>query len=157
MVGARVIATTSSEEKAKKLQALGADEVLNYRTDPDWGESAKALTPKMEGVEHVVEVGGPQTFAQSLKAIKIEGVISAIGFLSGLSKPQPSFVEQRKHYCTIRTLSGGSRVMFEEMNSAISVNKITPIIDDREFSFEQVKEAYQYLVRQRIVYFETSH
>jgi D-arabinose 1-dehydrogenase-like Zn-dependent alcohol dehydrogenase len=62
--GAKVIATTSSPEKAEKLKQLGADHVINYKEDPNWGETAKKLTPGGEGVHHVIEVGGPQTVAQ---------------------------------------------------------------------------------------------
>lgn len=74
--GARVIATTSSAEKADQLKKLGADHVINYKETPNWGEQAKGLTPGGRGVEHVVEVGGPTTMAQSLKAIARDGVIS---------------------------------------------------------------------------------
>lgn len=76
--GARVIATTSSSEKAELLKKYGADHVINYKENSNWGEQAKSLTPDQLGVEHVVEVGGPTTMAQSLKAIKIDGVISKL-------------------------------------------------------------------------------
>ena len=65
--GATVIATTSSDEKAKRLEKMGADIVLNYKTDPNWGETAKRLSPGKAGVDIIVEVGGPGTMAQSLK------------------------------------------------------------------------------------------
>lgn len=91
--GATVIATTSSEAKAKILRSYGADHVINYKETPAWGEKAASLTPKGEGVNHVLEVGGPATMAQSLKAIKIDGVISIIGFLGGGSKDQPGFLD----------------------------------------------------------------
>jgi NADPH:quinone reductase-like Zn-dependent oxidoreductase len=67
--GATVIATTSSDEKAKRLEKLGADIVINYKTDPNWGETAKRLSPGKVGVDHIIEVGGPGTLAQSLKGI----------------------------------------------------------------------------------------
>lgn len=76
--GATVIATTSSKEKAETLKKLGAHHVINYKETPEWGSEAKKLTPGGEGVTHVVEVGGPTTMAQSLKSIKIDGVISII-------------------------------------------------------------------------------
>lgn len=62
--GAKVIATTSSAAKAERLKKLGADFVINYKENPNWGEAAKMLTPNQEGVEHIVEVGGPQTIAE---------------------------------------------------------------------------------------------
>jgi len=91
--GAKVIATTSSEEKADILKKHGADHVINYKENPNWGKQAASLTPGEVGVHHVVEVGGPTTMAQSLKAVKIDGVISIIGFIGGMSKDQPTFLD----------------------------------------------------------------
>jgi NADPH:quinone reductase-like Zn-dependent oxidoreductase len=80
------ISTTSSAEKAKVFKGFGVDHVLNYKEVSDWGEKAKSLTPNNEGVTHILEVGGPATMAQSLKAIKIDSVISIIGFLGGVDQ-----------------------------------------------------------------------
>lgn len=91
--GATVIATTSSSKKAEVLKKLGADHVINYKETPNWGEQAKSLTPGQLGINHVVEVGGPTTMAQSVKAIKIDGVISIIGFIGGFTKEQPTFLD----------------------------------------------------------------
>jgi NADPH:quinone reductase-like Zn-dependent oxidoreductase len=75
--GATVIATTSSTEKAKRLEKLGADIVLNYKEDPNWGETAKRLSPGGAGVDHVIEVGGAGTTAQSLKGMCIAASLSS--------------------------------------------------------------------------------
>lgn len=92
--GAKVIATTSSDSKAEKLKALGADYVLNYKSDSMWGETAKSLTPGGIGLQFVVEVGGPSSIAQSLKAVAFDGIISVVGFLGGVQgESQPSFLE----------------------------------------------------------------
>lgn len=147
--GATVIATTSSAEKAKLLKDLGADHVINYKEDKNWGETAKSLTPGKEGVTHVLEVGGPTTMAQSLKAVKIDGVISIIGFLGGMSKDQPTFLECLNNICTVRGLLVGSRLQFEDMNRAIEVNDIHPVVDKKVFSLEQAKDAYQYMWDQK--------
>lgn len=116
--GATVIATTSSAEKAAVLKKLGADHVINYKDEPNWGEKAKSLTVNGEGVQHVLEVGGPVTMAQSLKAIKIDGIISIIGFLGGFAgeKP-PGFLDTLTNLCTVRGLLVGNRDQFEEMVS----------------------------------------
>src|SRR5215510_4396169 len=82
--GARVIATSSSEAKLEKLKQLGADDLLNYKTTPSWGEKAKALTDG-RGVDHVIEVGGPATFAQSMAACRVGGHIALIGVLTGFA------------------------------------------------------------------------
>jgi NADPH:quinone reductase-like Zn-dependent oxidoreductase len=117
--GATVIATTSSDAKAKILKSYGADHVINYKDTPEWGEEAAKLTPRGEGVQHVLEVGGPATMAQSLKAVKIDGVISIIGFLGGGAKEQPGFLDTLMNLCTVRGILVGSRVQFEDMVSAV--------------------------------------
>ncbi|KAI9848093.1 MAG: hypothetical protein M1837_001195 [Sclerophora amabilis] len=147
--GATVIATTSSDEKAQTLKKLGAHHVLNYKTDPNWGETAKSLTPGQAGVNYVIEVGGPNTQAQSLKSIATEGIITIIGFLGGTSKDQPAFLEALTKVCTIRGAYVGSRQMFEDMNQAIEVNGIKPVIDQKVFGLDEVKEAYQYMWDQK--------
>ncbi len=138
--GATVIATTSSTEKAEVLKKLGADHVINYKDTPEWGEKAAYLTPHSAGVDHVLEVGGPVTMAQSLKAVKIDGVISIIGFLGGNAKDQPSFLDALNNICTVRGLLVGSRQQFEDMNRAIDANKIKPVVDDKVFGLEELKE-----------------
>jgi NADPH:quinone reductase-like Zn-dependent oxidoreductase len=83
VAGARVIVTSSSDEKLEKLKRLGADDLINYRSTPNWGEQAKALTDG-RGVDHVIEVGGPATLAQSMVACRLGGHIAVIGLLSGV-------------------------------------------------------------------------
>ncbi|KAF2204687.1 alcohol dehydrogenase [Delitschia confertaspora ATCC 74209] len=147
--GAKVIATTSSQKKADLLKKHGADHVINYKDEPNWGETAKALTPLKAGVHHVIEVGGPSTMAQSLKAIKIDGVISIIGFVGGFGKEQPSFMDCLSNICTVRGILVGSRLQMEDMNRAIEANDIHPIVDEKVFELAQLKEAYQYMWDQK--------
>lgn len=143
--GAIVIATTSSDDKAKKLKDLGADYVINYKTTENWGEVAKGLTPGKVGVDHILEVGGPGTMKQSLNAIKMEGVIAIIGFLGGAAaEDQPSMLDALNYVATIRGLLVGSRQQFVDMNRAIDANNIHPVVDKKVFEFEQVPEAMQY-------------
>ncbi|TKA25245.1 hypothetical protein B0A50_05943 [Salinomyces thailandicus] len=147
--GARVIATTSSAAKGEKLKQLGADHVLNYKDDTNWGETAKKLTGGV-GVQHVVEVGGPNTMKNSLKAIGIDGVISIIGFLGGVKgEDQPSFVDALSNICTVRGVLVGSRLQFEEMNRAIEANDLHPVVDEKVFKLEEAKEAFQYMWDQK--------
>jgi len=147
--GAKVIATTSSDKKADVLKHLGADHVINYKSDEKWGETAKSLTRAGLGCAHILEVGGPKTMAQTLKAIKPEGVISIIGFLGGMSKDQPSFLECLNNMCTVRGVFVGSRLQFDAMNAAIDANGIKPVVDENVFNFEDLKEAYQYMWEQK--------
>lgn len=143
--GARVIATTSSKEKMETLKKLGADHVINYREDKNWGETARKLTVNEQGVDHVIEVGGEDTMGQSLKAVKYEGIISLIGFLGG-AQPKDSILEPLSKICTIRGIYVGSRQQLEEMCAAIEANDIHPVVDEKIFTLDQVKEAYEYMV-----------
>ncbi|XXH01925.1 hypothetical protein Hte_008287 [Hypoxylon texense] len=146
--GARVIATTSSKEKEETLKKLGADHVINYKEDPNWGETAKKLSANGAGVEHVIEVGGANTLKQSLNAIKFEGVISIIGFLGG-GNVEASIIECLMHICTARGVYVGSRALMEDMVAAIEANDIHPVVDKEVFDFEKTKEAYEYMWQQK--------
>ena len=149
--GARVISTTSSADKAEKLKQLGADHVLNYKEDPNWGETAKKIAGGV-GVQYILEVGGPNTMAQSLNAISFEGVIGIIGFLGGVkAKDQPTFLDTLMHICTVRGVYVGSRQQMEDMNRAIEANDIKPVIDQKVFKLEETKEAYQVSTRSSFV------
>lgn len=142
--GARVIATTSSPEKADKMKKLGADHVLNYKTDPNWGETARKLTPGGEGADHVIEVGGEATLGQSLKATKHEGIISIIGMVgSGKSGEVPQIMDALPNVVIFRGVYVGSKQQMEEMVEAIEANDIHPVLDE-VFPFEKAKDAYQY-------------
>ncbi|KAI5363188.1 putative GroES-like superfamily, alcohol dehydrogenase-like, NAD(P)-binding domain superfamily [Septoria linicola] len=147
--GAKVIATTSSASKGELLKKLGADHVLNYKEDQNWGETAKKLTGG-RGVQHVVEVGGSNTLKHSLKAIAIDGVITIIGFLGGVKgEEMPSMIDALMNICTIRGVLVGSRQQFEAMNRAVEANDIHPVVDEKKWTLDQVPEAYQYMWDQK--------
>ncbi|CAH0018392.1 unnamed protein product [Clonostachys rhizophaga] len=144
--GAKVIATTSSAEKGKLLEKLGADHIINYKETPNWGEKAKEITGG-RGVDHVIEVAGPKSIAQSLIASKLDGVITIIGFVGGVKGEQePGFLEALNKLVTIRGILVGSRVQLEELAAAVSANpdKLRPVIDPKKFKLEELKEAYEY-------------
>ncbi|PLB44219.1 zinc-binding oxidoreductase [Aspergillus steynii IBT 23096] len=147
--GAKVIATTSSDEKSKKLQELGADHVVNYRTTPNWGEVARQLTPDQAGVDYIMDIGGTDTLEQSLKCIKMDGIITLIGFLGASDQAQPGLLEALSHICTVRGVYVGSRAMLKDMVQAFEVNNIRPVLDSNVFKLEQGKEAFEYLAAQR--------
>ena len=139
--GARVIATSSSEQKLEQLERLGADDLINYKTTPSWGEQAKALTDG-RGVDHVIEVGGSATFAQSMAACRLGGHIAVIGLLSGIAA-EISIPALFSAQIRVSGISIGSRADQEDMIRAIHVNGLKPVID-RSFGLEQITAAFEY-------------
>ncbi|MCM0035179.1 MAG: NAD(P)-dependent alcohol dehydrogenase [Burkholderiaceae bacterium] len=146
MFGARVIATTSSDTKADKLRVLGAHEVINYTTHPEWDKEVMRLTGR-RGADFVVEVGGPGTLASSLKSSAIGGHVVQVGILGGVGQQlDPALFRGRS--ITTRSITVGSRQSFEAMLRAIDVNQMRPVID-KVFKFEDAKLAYQHLQEQK--------
>ncbi|KAI5820120.1 hypothetical protein BZA77DRAFT_127259 [Pyronema omphalodes] len=146
--GAFVIATTSSDEKAARLKALGADVVLNYKTTPNWGEIARQKTPRGEGVDIVIEVAGEATLPQSYQAVKIEGTIALIGFVGGAGKTG-SALEPLARVCTVRGIYVGSRTQMIDMNRCIEACGIKPVVDENVFDFDKLPEAYEFQKSQK--------
>lgn len=139
--GARVIATTSSEEKVAALRALGADEVLNYRKEPDWMARVRELTDGA-GVDHVVEVTG--ALGDAVAAVAMEGEIAFVGLLADRDGLAPLDVKQLwLAGASLRTLAVGSHAQFLSMTRAISTNRIRPVVD-RVFAFDDAPDAYRY-------------
>jgi NADPH:quinone reductase-like Zn-dependent oxidoreductase len=141
MHGARVIITSSSNEKLDRAKLLGADDVINYRQTPEWEKEVFRLTGKV-GADHIIEVGGTDTFPKSLRAAAIGGTVSVIGGVSGFSSEVPLRDILGKSLL-IRGIYVGSREMFEAMNRAIAVHKLKPVLD-RTFPFSEVPAAYRH-------------
>lgn len=141
MAGATVIATSSSDEKLEKLQRLGADHLINYRKTPDWGVLAREMA-NGRGVDHVVEIGGPGTLAQSLAATRVGGHVALIGILTGLSGELPVVTALIKQIA-LKAVLVGSRRQQRDMIRAIDANGLKPAID-RCFALEELVEAFRY-------------
>jgi NADPH:quinone reductase-like Zn-dependent oxidoreductase len=142
MAGARVIVTSSSDEKLAKAKQLGAHDTVNYRTTPDWDKTVLEMTGGL-GVDHVIEVGGGETFSRSLNALAIEGHVAVVGFLGGMeiNVDARSLIRKRAR---VQGIAVGHRRAFEEMNRAIEIHGLRPVID-RCFPFAGVREAFSYL------------
>ncbi len=148
MVGARVITTSKSDKKLNRVRELGAWETINYANTPDWAERAVELTGGT-GVDHVVEVGGLGTMEASFRAARPGGTVSLIGVLTGFDtkvNPHPAMVKGLR----LQAIIVGSRAMFEDMNRAIGVNGLRPVID-RVFPFHEAREALRHLQAARHV------
>jgi NADPH:quinone reductase-like Zn-dependent oxidoreductase len=143
MCGARVIATSSSEEKIRKLKHAGADETINYVSVREWGRAAREITHS-RGVDLVVEVGGVGTLNESIRATRIGGTIALIGVLAGPPQSDtrlPLIVMQQQR---IQGVTVGSVEALQAMADAIEASKMRPVID-RVFPFEDAKKALAYM------------
>lgn len=140
LAGARVLATTSSDEKAKHLLKLGADAVHNYKTDPDWDTWAVNQTCGL-GVDKVIEIGGAETLNRSLKATRFGGHIALIGVLTGTSAEVQTVQILRKGI-RLDGIYVGSREMFAQMLAEMERVKLQPVIDST-FEFKDVPAAFQ--------------
>ena len=142
MSGAKVIITSSSDEKLERARQLGADAVINYQTTPEWGKAAANLAGR-DGVDHVIEVGGAGTFLQSVRACRFGGKIGMIGILSGIEVKTEIFPIVHKS-ATVFGIYVGSREMFEELNRALEQSNVRPVID-KVFPFASAPEAFEYM------------
>jgi NADPH:quinone reductase-like Zn-dependent oxidoreductase len=140
LLGARVIATSSRDDRLARALELGASDGIHYRETPEWGNRAKELTGG-EGVDLVVEVGGAGTLEQSLRALRFAGTITLIGNLAGLdAQLKLSLVFMQR----IRLLGifVGHRESFEAMNRAIALHRMRPVID-QVFPLEETRAAFE--------------
>jgi NADPH:quinone reductase-like Zn-dependent oxidoreductase len=141
LFGARVIATSSSQEKIEKLRSLGIEEIVNYHEREDWDKAVLELVGA-PGVDHVVEVGGAGTLAKSINAVRIGGHVAMIGALTGAAGFNPVTVFMKA--IRLQGIFTGSRKMFEDMNRAITVNRLKPVID-RVFEFGAARDALKHM------------
>ncbi|THG38486.1 zinc-dependent alcohol dehydrogenase family protein [Sphingomonas olei] len=139
--GARVIATSSSDEKLERLRSMGADHLINYKSQENWGEVARGLTGG-RGVDHVVEIGGSGTMPQSIAATRIGGHIALIGVLAGIAGNVPTMYVMQGNQRIIG-LTVGARRHQQDMVRAIEANGIRPIID-KHFPLEQIADAFRH-------------
>lgn len=140
--GAKVILTSSSDEKLARGRELGADETINYKKIPEWDEEVLRLADR-RGVDHVVEVGGSGTLPRSFHAVRVGGHVHLIGVLSepGKGVDVLSVLRKSLHFNGIYV---GSREMFDRLNAAIMVNGIDPVID-RVFPLAEARSAFEYM------------
>lgn len=141
--GLRVVLTSSSDAKLERARALGADATVNYRTTPDWGAAIRALTDG-HGVDRVLDIGGPDTVAHSIEAVRTGGTVAIIGRLTGGA---PAQFDPAALFGGAKRLAGlmvGSRAMTDDLARFVERRQLEPVID-RIFGFDDAKDAYRYL------------
>ena len=138
--GARVLITSSSDDKIKRARELGASEGINYKHYPDWEKQVQELT-NGRGVDHVIEVGGVGTLARSFQAVGANGKVALIGVLAGpTGDANPRGLMFKR--ASLHGIFVGSTAMFQAMNAAIEINQIKPVVD-KIFPFEKAAEAWR--------------
>jgi NADPH:quinone reductase-like Zn-dependent oxidoreductase len=141
LMGATVAITSSSGEKLERARDLGADHVLNYRDQPEWGRAIVDWTGG-RGVDHVVEVGGPGTLAQSIASVRVGGHISLIGVLTGSAGEVPTAALMAKQ-ARLQGLIVGSRREQQDFVRALNTSGIRPVVD-RRFPLEKLADAFRF-------------
>jgi NADPH:quinone reductase-like Zn-dependent oxidoreductase len=147
--GCRVIATTSRDAKAQRLQALGASDVINYKTHENWDQEVLLRTGGVKmgqmvmggGVDCVVEVGGAGTVQRSINSLGRGGKIGLIGVLTQGTSNAASIMMKGG---SIHGIFVGDRTLFEQMIKAIEVNRIRPVID-KVHPFKDAQAAFRQL------------
>ncbi len=138
--GAKVIITSSSEEKLARAKKMGADILINYKTTPNWAEEVLRLTDE-KGADAVIETGGPGTLDQSLQAAAFNGQVTMIGVQAGIGdniSPLPILFKKLR----LQGIMVGNRKMFENMLDQISKHEIRPVVD-QVFNFNDAPKAFE--------------
>jgi NADPH:quinone reductase-like Zn-dependent oxidoreductase len=139
---ARVLAITSSADKAARLTSLGADAVINYNERPDWDAAILDLT-NGRGVDKVVEIGGEKTIQRSVACTRYGGELGLVGFVTGFGGGLPPIDIMARSVC-LRGIAIGPRLNFEAVLDAMATAELRPVID-RTFAFEDFRSAYAHL------------
>jgi len=137
--GARVIVTSSSDEKIGRARKLGAFDGVNYNRHPDWEKEVLLLTGG-RGVDCVIENGGIGTLARSFQCVGWGGKVALIGVLAGRegnANPHDLMFKS----ASLHGIGVGSRASLEKLIQAIEINHIQPVID-RVFPFHQAPDAF---------------
>lgn len=143
-LGARVIATSSSDAKLDRARRLGATDTINYRTTPDWASAALELT-EGRGVDLVMDVVGGEGLRDSIRAARGGGMVSVVGFLNGQSA-NLDLMDLIWHQTHIQGIAVGHRRSFQDLVPFLEKHKIRPVIDT-VYDFEDAHAAYEQLAR----------
>jgi NADPH:quinone reductase-like Zn-dependent oxidoreductase len=140
--GAKAIMLSSSDEKLQKAKQMGADELINYRLNPDWEKQVIEKTGQI-GADLILELGGIGTLTKSMASTKINGRISMVGVFTGTEGQVDPMPILRKTL-SVNGIYAGSGDMQVQLHNTLETNKIHPVID-RIFPFDKVRDAYEYM------------
>jgi NADPH:quinone reductase-like Zn-dependent oxidoreductase len=140
LLGARVIVTSSRDQKLERAKELGSAAVINYKTMPNWPKAVVELTGGI-GADYVVDTVGD--LKQSIAAVRLAGTVAFVGLLIGMTA-EVDLVTFMGKSARVEAVDVGSREMFEAMNKAITFHAMRPVVD-RVFAFTELREALAYL------------
>ncbi|MEZ0356986.1 NAD(P)-dependent alcohol dehydrogenase [Mycobacterium sp. SA01] len=142
-LGADVIVTSSSDEKLKIGSSLGAAHLINYRDTPDWENEVKRITGG-RGADLVVDLGGPETLAHSVRAARMGGTVAVIGVLTGFDAAPVPVAELMLNNIRVIGITVGSVLSFVELCELITTAGIKPHIS-HVFDWTEVGDAVRVL------------
>ena len=146
LLGARVIITSSSDEKLELAKQLGAAAIINYKATPDWSRAVVELTGGI-GADYIVDAAGG--LREAIAAVRLGGTVAFVGLLIGMSA-EVDLVSFMGKSARLEAIDVGSREMFEEMTRAIEFHQMRPVVD-RVFGFSEVGDGLKYLKEARHV------
>jgi NADPH:quinone reductase-like Zn-dependent oxidoreductase len=145
--GATVILTSSSDDKLRVGRTLGADHVVNYTAQPEWEHVVRELTDG-DGADLVVDLGGTETLAKSVRATRSDGHVAIVGVLSGFGMAQFPVSDAMVRQIRLFGVSVGSVEMLGDLARAVTATGLRPHVS-HTFDWTEVNRAKQLQQEQR--------
>jgi NADPH:quinone reductase-like Zn-dependent oxidoreductase len=139
LAGATAAITSSSGEKLARAKLLSADILVNYREHPEWYREVRKHAGG-RSADLVIELGGEKSLDQSLRMVRVSGTVALIGVLSGGVAPL-NLGRVVTQNLRLQGVTLGNRDMFEAMVRAIERHRLTPVIDEHRFAFDETRAA----------------
>jgi len=140
--GAEVILLSGSDDKLERAKKLGVNHLINYKSVPQWENEVMKITNGI-GAKHIVEVVGSDHINKSIEAVALDGTISVIGIMNGLTG-NINTAQLMSKQIKLQGINVGSKEMFLRMNNTLEAKKIHPIIDSA-FLFQDTIDAFKKL------------
>ncbi|QSB25376.1 NAD(P)-dependent alcohol dehydrogenase [Flavobacterium sp. CLA17] len=140
--GAEVILLSGSDAKLERAKKMGVNHLINYKSVPQWENEVLKITNGL-GAKHIVEVVGSDHINKSLAAVALDGTISVIGIMDGLTG-NINTAQLMSKQVKLQGINVGSKEMFSRMNETLEAKKIHPIIDSA-FLFQDTIDAFKRL------------
>ncbi|MZR11680.1 zinc-binding dehydrogenase [Maritimibacter sp. DP07] len=145
MAGAEVFAISSSAEKLALMQAQGAQHLVNYKDEPEWGKAVMKLS-RGRGMTHAIEIGGAETLKQTMRSMAPGGFIAMIGMVTG-PKAEMNLPIIAMQEFKLEGATAGSRLSLQRLVDAMAANGVKPVIEDKRFGLDDLKAGLEYLAR----------